>query len=83
MDQITRNPRVIGIHLDRVTAHLGEAFRELLRVDPEAFPPDVLKAVILLTSQAWADALLLAETPVIPVEKPAKAPKAPKAEAAK
>ena len=76
MDSTTRNPRVIGIHLARVEAHLKEAHRELNRIDPGAFPPDVLKALIISTSQVWADALKLAETPIIPVEKKPREKKA-------
>ena len=75
MDQTTRNARVIGIHLSRVQAHMAEAFRELNRIDPAAFPPDLLKAVQQCTAVAWNSALELAAQPVIPVEKKAKAKK--------
>jgi hypothetical protein len=76
MDQITRNPRVIAIHLGRVDAHLKEAFRELNRIDPAAFAPDILTALQKATAQVWADALELANVPVIlPEPKPKKAGK--------
>jgi len=72
MDSTTKNPRVVAIHLARAIAHLKEAHRELNRVDPMAFAPDMLSDVIKVTSLAWADILTLSETPVIIAEKAPK-----------
>ena len=78
MDSTTKNPRVVAIHLSRVQAHLAEAFRELNRIDPAAFAPDMLKGVLQCTAVAWQDAITLASVPVII---PEKAPKTAKDEA--
>lgn len=69
MDTTTKNPRVVAIHLSRIEKHLTEAFREANRIDPEAFPPEVIITLRNSLGNAWADVLKVTSMPVIITEK--------------